>query len=127
MLSVEKDSNVLDDKKDAVVTTPLLENKSLTTEKVTTSDEVHKLTEKFTTSEEDVKGTEDVHKHTWNIKTNEDDDKGTEKSEDMKLAVLTICGKDSYQFEGQSKGSTGWFNLYSEFLKIKFYTIEPDF
>ena len=64
MLSVEKDSNVLDDKKDAVVTTPLLENKSLTTEKVTTSDEVHKLTEKFTTSEEVVKGTEDVHKHT---------------------------------------------------------------
>ena len=44
MSLVDKDSNVLDDKKEAVVTTPFLENKSLTTEKVTTSDEVHKLT-----------------------------------------------------------------------------------
>ena len=30
MLSVDKDSNFLDDKKEAVVTTPLSENKSLT-------------------------------------------------------------------------------------------------
>ena len=49
MSLVDKDSTVLDDKKEAVVTTPLSENKLLTTEKVTTSDEVHKRTEKFTT------------------------------------------------------------------------------
>ena len=50
MSSVDKDSNVLDDKKEAVVTTPLSENKSLATAKLTTSYEVHKLTENFTTS-----------------------------------------------------------------------------
>ena len=44
MLSVDKYINVLDDKKESVVTTPLLEKQLLTTEKVTTSDEVHKLT-----------------------------------------------------------------------------------
>ena len=32
---VDKDSNVLDDNKEAVVTTPFLEKKSFTTEKVT--------------------------------------------------------------------------------------------
>ena len=42
MPSVEKDTNFVDDKKEAVVTTPFSENKSLTTEKVTTSDEFHK-------------------------------------------------------------------------------------
>ena len=40
MSSVEKYINVLDDNKEAVVTTQLSEKKSLTTEKVTTSDEV---------------------------------------------------------------------------------------
>ena len=45
-----------------MVTTPLLENKLLTTEKVTTSDDVHKRTEKITTSEEVVRGTDEVHK-----------------------------------------------------------------
>ena len=44
ILSVDKDTNALGDKKEAVVTTPLLENKLPTTEKVTTSDEVHKRT-----------------------------------------------------------------------------------
>ena len=43
MSSVDKDTNVLDDKKEAVFTTPLLENKLLTTEKVTTSDEAKVL------------------------------------------------------------------------------------
>ena len=38
MLLVDKDSNVLADKKEAVVTAPLLEKKLFTTEKVTTSD-----------------------------------------------------------------------------------------
>ena len=32
----------------------------------------------------------------------------------IKEAVVTIRGKDSDQFEGQSKRSTGWFKLDSE-------------
>ena len=71
MSSVNKDTNVLDDKKEAVITTPLSENKLLTTKKVTTSDEVHKLTEKITTGADVVKGTDEVHKRTENIITNE--------------------------------------------------------
>ena len=127
MQSVHKQSNVLDDNKKAVVTTPLSEKKLLTTEKFTTSDEVHKRTEKFTTSDEVVKGTDEVHKRTDNIKTNEDVDKGTEKLEDMKEAVVTICRKDSDKFEGQYKGSKIWFNLDRQFFRGKISTIEPDF
>ena len=121
MQLVDKESNILYDKKEAVVTTPLSEKKSQTTEKVTTSDEVHKCTKKFTTSEEFVKGTDEVHKHAENIATNEDVEKGTEKQEDMKEAVVTILRKYSYQFEVQSKGSTGQFNLDIEFFKYFFY------
>ena len=62
MMSVDKDSNVFDNKKEAVLTTPLLEKKLFTTEKVTTRDEVHKRTEKFTTSEGVVKVTYEVHR-----------------------------------------------------------------
>ena len=116
MFLVNKYSNASYDKKEAVVTKPLSEKKLLTTEIFTTSDEVHKLTENFTTSERVVKGTDEVHKHTENITTNEDVDKGTEKLEDMKEAVVIIHRKDSYQFEGNSEGSTGWFNLDSEFF-----------
>ena len=43
----------------------------------------------------------------------------------MKYAVVTICRKDSDKFEGQSKGSTGWFNLDFEFLKY-ISTLKPD-
>ena len=64
MLQVDKDTNVLDDKIEAVFMTPLPEKKLLKTEKVTTSDEVHKCTYNITTSEEVVKGTGDVHKYT---------------------------------------------------------------
>ena len=78
MLLVDEYTQVLDDKKEAVVTTPLLQNKLLTTERVPTSDEVHKRTEKITTSEEVVKGADEVHKRTEKITTNEDVDKGTE-------------------------------------------------
>ena len=87
MSSVEKYSNVLGDKKEAVFTTPLSEKKSLT---------------KYV-------------------------DKVTEELEDMKEAVITIHRKDSDNFEGRYKGSTGWFNLDSLILKRKFSTIEPDF
>ena len=107
MSSVEKYTNVLDNKKEAVVTTSLSENKLLKTEKVTTSDDVHKRTEKITTSEEV--------------------DKGYENFEDMKEAVVMIRRKDSDKFEGQSKGSTGCFNLDHDLKKIKFSTLEPEF
>ena len=43
----------------------------------------------------------------------------------MKEAVVIIRRKDSNKFEGQSKGSTDWFNLDHEFLKGNFYTFEP--
>ena len=84
----------MDDKKEAVVTTPLSENNVLTTEKIRTSEEV---------------------------------DKGTKKLEYMKYAVVTICRKDSDKFDGQSKGSTGSFNIDNEFLKIQISTLKPDF
>ena len=64
MQSVDKDNNVLDDKKEAVVTTPFSEKKLFTNEKATTSDEVHKRTENITTSEGVVKVTDEVHKRT---------------------------------------------------------------
>ena len=87
MLLVDKYSNVLDDKKEAVVTKILSENKLLTTKKVTTSYEVQKRTEKFTTSEEVVKGIDEV--------KNEDFDKCTDKLEYMKEALVKICRKYS--------------------------------
>ena len=108
-------------------TTPLPEKKLLTTEKVKTSDEVHKRTDKITTSEEVEKGTEEVHKRTEKITTREEVDKGTEKLEDMKEAVVTIRRKDSDKSEGQSKGYTGLFNINHECFKIKFSTLKLDF
>ena len=95
---------------------PLQEKKLLTTENITTSDEVQKCTERIKTSEEVVKGTDEVHKLTEKITKNEEVDKGTEKLEDTKEALVTICRKYSDNFEGHSKGSTGWFNLDHEFF-----------
>ena len=114
----------MDDKKEAVAMTPLSDHKFLITEKVTTIYEVQKRTEKFTTSEEAIKGTDEINKQTENITATKDVDKGTEKLEDMKEAVVKIRGKDSDKFEGHYKGSTGWFNLNSEFfLKKYFYNL----
>ena len=117
MSSVDKYNNVLDDKKEALATTPFLEKKLLTTEKVTTSDEVHRYTEKFTKIEEVVNGTDEVQKRTANITINKDVEKGTKKLEDMKEAVVTIRTKDSDKFEGQSKRYTVWFNLTHDLKK----------
>ena len=97
--------------------TPLSEEKLLTAGNVTTSDEVHKLNENITTSAEVVKGNDEVKKRKEKITTNEEVDKGTEKLKYMKEAVVTISGKDSDKFEGQSKGYTGWFNLDHKCLK----------
>ena len=106
ILSVDKYTNVLDDKKEAVVMTPFSEKKLLTTKKVTTSDEVHTRTDNIKTSEEVVKVTDEVHKRTEKIIAKEDVDKGTEKLEDMKEALVTIRRKDLDKFEGQYKGYT---------------------
>ena len=43
----------------------------------------------------------------------------------MKEAVVTIRGKDSDKFEGQSRRYTGWFNLDHKYKK--YITLEPDF
>ena len=45
----------------------------------------------------------------------------------MKEAVVIIRRKDSDKFEGQSKGSTGCFNIYREFFKRNFSTLGPEF
>ena len=94
MLSVDKDTNILDDKKEALVMTTFTEKKLLTTEKVKTSDKVHKRIEKITKSEEVDKGTDEVHKCTEKIITSEDVNKGSEKLEDTKEAVITILSKN---------------------------------
>ena len=77
-----------------MVTTPLLKKILLTTEKVTTSEEVNE---------------------------------GPKKMDDMKETVFPIRSKDPYNFEGQYKGSTGWFILDHELKKRKFSTLEPNF
>ena len=97
--------------------TSFSEKKLLTTEKVTTSGDVHKRTEQITTHEEAVKGSDEIHKCTEKITTHKEVDKGTEKLEYMKESVVTIRRKDSDKFEGLSKGSTRWFNLDHEFKK----------
>ena len=99
----------------------------MTTEIVTTSDDVHRCTDKFKTSYEVVKGTDKVQKCNENIRIKEDVQKGTEKLEDMKKAVVKIRRKDSDKFEGQSNGSSGWFNIDSELKKRYVSTIEADF
>ena len=48
--------------KEVVVTTSLSEKKLLTTEKVTTSDDLHKHTDRIATIEEVLNGTYEVHR-----------------------------------------------------------------
>ena len=49
------------------------------------------------------------------VTTSEEVYKATKNIYDMKYAVVTIRRKDSDKFKGQSKGSTGWFNIGHEF------------
>ena len=51
------------------------------------------------------------------VTTIEEIDKGTKNLDDMKEAVFTIRKKYFDNFEWQSIGSTGWFNLDHEFLE----------
>ena len=99
-MSVDKDTNVLDYFKKALVTMPFSEKKLLTTEKVTASDEVPKRTENITTNEEVVKVNDEVQNSFKRNKTIEEVDKVTEQLENMKEAVFTILRKDSDNFEG---------------------------
>ena len=56
-----------------------------------------------------------------------DVDKGTDEFSYMKQAVVTLCRKGLYQFEGQSKSYKGWFKLDSGFLKTTFSTSHLEF
>ena len=40
--------------------------------------------------------------------------------------MVTIRKKYLDNFEGQYKGSTGWFNIDHEFLERKISTLEPE-
>ena len=53
--------------------------------------------------------------------------KGTKLWNDMEEPVHTIHRKDLDNFQGQSKASTGWFDLDHEWSKRKFSTLKPGF
>ena len=59
--------------------------------------------------------------------TSEEVDKGTKILDDMRESVVPIRREYLDNFWGESKGSTGWLNIYHEFLKRKVSTLEPDF
>ena len=56
-----------------------------------------------------------------------DVDKGTDELEDMKKAVVTILRKVLDKFEGQFKGSKGWFKQDSGVFKTAFSTMHSEF
>ena len=91
------------------------------TEKVKTSEWVHKLTENL---DDKKKVTTPFSNKTLlttdKVTTSEEVDKGTKKLDDMKGSVVAIYKKYSDNFEGQSKGSTGWFNLDHDFFSESF-------
>ena len=90
------------DRKEEVVTTPLLEKKSSTNDVDEGTDELvdMPLLEKKSL-------TKDV-------------DKGTYELADIEQVVVKIRMKGLDKFEGESKGYTGWFKLDSGFLKQMF-------
>ena len=108
MLSVDKFSNVLGNRKEEIVTTPFLEKKSSTKNFDKGTDELAD-----TTLLEKKSSTKDI-------------DTGTDELADMKEAVVTIRRKVLDKFEGHSKGSTGWFKLDGGFLKTTFLTIHSE-
>ena len=64
ILLVDKDTNVLNHKKEAVITTIFSWKKVLKTDRFTTNYDVHKRNEKISTREEIDKGSYEVHKRT---------------------------------------------------------------
>ena len=61
------------------------------------------------------------------VTTSEEVDKGINIFDNMNDALVMVRRKYLDDFEGQYKGSTGWFNPDHEFFKRKFSTLEPDF
>ena len=55
-----------------------------------------------------------------------DVDKGTDELADIKKSLVTIRRKGLDKFEGQYKGSKGWFKLDSGFLITTFSTIHSE-
>ena len=104
MSSNEKVSNVLGDRREELVTTPLLEKKSSTNDVGKGTDELADMPlmeKKYSTK---------------------DVDKGTDEMADMKTAEVKIRRKGLDLFEGKSKGSKGWFKTDIGFLKTTFST-----
>ena len=58
------------------------------------------------------------------VTPNYDVEKVTNILNDMEEPLVTILSKDLDNFEGQYTGSTSWFNLDNEWLKIKFSKLE---
>ena len=56
-----------------------------------------------------------------------DVDKYADELADIKKIVVIIFRNGLDKFEGQSKGSTGWFKLDSGFFKTTFFTIHSEF
>ena len=61
----------------------------LTTEKVTTSDDMQKCTENIKTSQEVVEGTYEVHKHTDEIRTSDEGVKVTDEDNKHNQKITT--------------------------------------
>ena len=103
MFSNEKASIFLGDRKEEVVMKPMSEKESLTKDVGEGTDEL-----------EDMPFME-------NKSSTKDVEKGTDELSDMKQAVVTIRRKGLYQFDGESKGSTGCFKIDSRLKKnLKF-------
>ena len=78
-----------------------------------------KLSEKKESTQDVDKGTDELEAMTLMEKkySTNDFDKGTDELADTKQTAVKIRRKCIYQFEGQYKGSKGWFKLDSGVLK----------
>ena len=61
------------------------------------------------------------------VTTSEKAEKGTKTLDDIKDPVVKIHRENLDNFQGQSTGSTGWFNLNRDWLKEIVSTLEPEF
>ena len=61
------------------------------------------------------------------VAPSEEFEKGTKMLDGIKYPEVTIRRNYLDNFQGQSTGSTCWFNLDREWLKENMYTLEPDF
>ena len=61
------------------------------------------------------------------VTLSEEVEKVTKMLDDIEYPVVMIGRKKLDNFQGQSRWSTGWFNIYFEWLREKNSTPEPDF